>query len=163
MSINCILITFCFPFSVLFWFGFFFSLNPPTTGKGSRETMGSFCEAECCTGKHSNGSPPLPAAWPARQNTLSPVSLQLVITLPANSRTSCHLNIKLSSVLALVLITERVGGREEKTSTNRSTRVQSHTRLFNSTRVISHTRVSSLFAVAAGSFSLRHSKKGKVS
>lgn len=45
-----------FPFLCSVFVDFFF--NPPTTGKGSRETMESFWEAECCSYKDSNGFPP---------------------------------------------------------------------------------------------------------
>lgn len=59
---------------------------------------------------------------------------------------------------------EGVGGRGKEMPTTESSRVRTdHEGLFNHTHVISYTSVLSLFAVAAGSFLLCHSKKEKVS
>lgn len=120
MSINCILITFCFPFcSVLGFFALvWFSFNPPTTGKGSGGTMESFWEVEYCSYKDSSGFPPNHVAWPKcqtpfllREGPYDPCEP------PAGNYSPCQLkdlNIKLSFVLSLVLIMQGVGSREEK-------------------------------------------------
>lgn len=68
------------------------------------------------------------------------MGLQLVITLMANLRTSCNLNIKLSFALSLVLIIQGVGSKEEKrmTTGTKNTEVQNHECMLNYARVINY-------------------------
>lgn len=103
MSINCILITFCFPFSALFWVSLvWFGFNPPTTGKGSGGTM----DADCCSYKDSNGFPPNHVTWPKCQIPfLLREGLYDAREPPAGNYSPSQLedlNIKLSFVLSLI-------------------------------------------------------------